>query len=187
MGRVNALISDVLLREGGDRYTNDPSDSGGPTKYGITQATLAKWRGKIVTPADVADLTEAEARQIYLARYWSGPGFDKIAPISLTVAEELLDTGVNMGPARAVEFLQRALTAFNNRGAYYPDLMVDGQLGPATLAALKAYFAKRGTDGERVLLFTLNALQVGRYVEIAEKHEKNEEFLYGWLRTRVVL
>jgi len=30
-------IDALIEREGGDKYTNDPNDSGGPTRWGITQ------------------------------------------------------------------------------------------------------------------------------------------------------
>ncbi len=184
MARLDEIIDDVLRREGGDKYTNIPGDSGGPTKYGITLNTLSKWRKKPCTAADVEALTEAEARQIYTARYWYEPGFDRVAPISSEVADELMDTGVNMGPARAVEFLQRLLTAFNNRGAFYPDLKVDGVLGQNTIIALGSYLARRGKEGELVLLFSLDSFQTERYVGIAERREKDEEFVYGQILQR---
>ena len=44
------------------------------------------------------------------------PGFDRVDPLAPGVAAELFDTGVNMGPAVAVAFVQRALNALN-RGA----------------------------------------------------------------------
>jgi lysozyme family protein len=182
MSRVNTLIDEVILREGG--YVDHPDDTGGPTNHGITHATLSKWRKRPVTADEVKSLTKDEARQIYLARYWYEPGFHQIAPISLPVAEEMTDTGVNMGPATAVKFLQRILTAFNNHGQLYPDLKVDGQLGPSTMGALRSYLAKRGTEGEKVLLFALDAMQTEGYVAIAERREKDESFVYGQILHR---
>jgi lysozyme family protein len=184
MAKVNAIIDDVLRREGGAKYTNLPGDSGGPTKYGITLNTLSKWRKKPCVAEDVQALAEAEARHIYTARYWYEPGFDQVAPVSAEVAEELMDTGVNMGPVRAIEFLQRLLNAFNNRAKFYPDLVVDGVLGPNTLVALSAYLARRGKEGELVLLFSLDSVQTERYVGIAERREKDEEFVYGQILQR---
>jgi lysozyme family protein len=60
-------------------------------------------------------------------------------PLSDAIAEELVDTGVNMGPAIAATMLQRSLNALNGQGKYYPDVVVDADVGPATIAALKAY------------------------------------------------
>jgi lysozyme family protein len=89
-----------------------------------------------------------------------------------------------MGPVRAIEFLQRLLNAFNNRAKFYPDIIVDGVLGPNTIVALSAYLARRGKEGELVLLFSLDSLQTERYVGIAERREKDEEFVYGQILQR---
>lgn len=62
------VIDEVIRREG-STYTNDPTDRGGPTKYGITQRTLSSYRGTQVTPEEVAALTEIEARVIYTHVY----------------------------------------------------------------------------------------------------------------------
>ncbi|WP_413764635.1 putative peptidoglycan-binding domain-containing protein, partial [Vibrio vulnificus] len=58
-------------------------------------------------------------------------------------------------------------------------------IGPATIAALKACLAKRGQEGKKVLWKSLNASQGGRYLEISESREKNETFVYGWMKSRV--
>ena len=40
-------------------------------------------------------------------------------------------------------------------------------------------------DGEVVLVRALNSLQGAFYVELAEKRQKDEAFVYGWLLNRV--
>ena len=91
-----------------------------------------------------------------------------------------------MGPAVAVTFLQRALTALNRNGKDYPDLVPDGRVGAQTLAALDAFLDKRGrSSGETVLLRSLEALQGERYLRLAERRPANEAFLYGWLANRI--
>ena len=90
-----------------------------------------------------------------------------------------------MGPAVAATFLQRALTALNRNSADYPDLVPDGRIGAQTLAALDAFFVKRGQTGETVLLRALEALQGERYLRLAERRPANEAFLYGWLANRI--
>lgn len=91
-----------------------------------------------------------------------------------------------MGPAVAVTFLQRALTALNRGGSDYPDLVPDGRLGPASLAALRRFLELRGkAGGETVLLRALEALQGERYLRLAERRPANEAFLYGWLTNRI--
>jgi lysozyme family protein len=91
-----------------------------------------------------------------------------------------------MGPAVAVTFLQRALTALNRNGKDYPDLTPDGRIGGQTLAALDAFLGIRGKgSGETVLLRALEALQGERYLRLAERRPANEAFLYGWLANRI--
>lgn len=181
---VEQIITDVVLREGA-AYTDRPTDSGGPTKYGITLRTLSAYRGRPVTAADVQVLTEAEARAIYRKRYITDPGFGAVLEVSPAIGEELIDTGVNCGVARAAEFLQRSLNALNRNGRDFPDVRVDGDAGPATIAALRAYLQRRGAQGERVLLRALNSLQGAFYIELAERRPKDEDYVYGWLANRV--
>ena len=91
-----------------------------------------------------------------------------------------------MGPAVAVTFLQRALTALNRNASDYPDLVPDGRVGAQTLAGLDEFFSIRGkTQGETVLLRAIEALQGERYLRLAERRPANEAFLYGWLANRI--
>ena len=91
-----------------------------------------------------------------------------------------------MGPAVAITFLQRALTALNRNAKDYPDLVPDGRVGPRTLSALDAFLAVRGKTGaQTVLLRALEALQGERYLRLAERRPANEAFLYGWLANRI--
>lgn len=173
------IVAAILEREGG--YVDHPSDRGGPTCWGITEAVARAngWTGPM------RDLPRALAEDIYRRRYWTAPGFDRIAAVSERIAAELADTGVNMGPSVAAAWLQRWLNGLNRQGRDYPDLAVDGAAGPATVAALRAYLARRGAEGEAVLLRALNCSQGHRYLELAEGRTANEDFLYGWVRERV--
>lgn len=90
-----------------------------------------------------------------------------------------------MGPAIGVRFLQRALNALNRNARDFPDMTVDGAIGPLTLAALDAFLALRGPAGEMVLLKAIEAQQGERYIALAERRPANEAFLYGWLANRI--
>lgn len=172
---IDDIIEGVLKAEG--RYVNNPNDRGGETNWGITKA-VARANGY---NGPMRDLPRSTAKQIYLTRYVIQPGYDKIAVLSPSIAAELVDTGVNMGPAVASRFLQRALNALNQRGADYADIAVDGVAGAGTRTALTKFLAKRGIEGERRLLALLNALQGARYVELCEGRQANETFMFGWL------
>ncbi|MCF4792967.1 hypothetical protein L1W94_18600, partial [Acinetobacter baumannii] len=136
---IEQYLEELIKREGG--YVNNPADRGGATKYGITQAVAREngWNG------NMKDLPLEFAKSIYKKQYWLEPRFDQVNALSPSVAEELLDTGVNCGPNFAKPLLQRALNLLNNQGkAGWPDLKVDGVYGSATLGALKTYLSKRG-------------------------------------------
>jgi lysozyme family protein len=84
---------------------------------------------------------------------------------------------VNCGTGFAKPLLQRALNLLNNQGkGGWPDLVVDGVYGSATLNALKTYMAKRGKEGEKVLVRVLNIMQGQRYIEICERNPTQEQF-----------
>lgn len=176
---VDGMIDAVIDREGG--YVDHPADRGGATRWGITQA-VARAQGYA---GDMRALPRDTAVAIYRRLYWSRPGLDTLGARAPTIAAALFDAGVNMGPAVAIGFLQRALNALNRGASDYPDMPLDGRLGAATLAALDAFLARRKPGGEAVLLKALEALQGERYLTFAEKRPANEAFLYGWLANRV--
>lgn len=176
---VEAMIDAVIDREGG--YVNHPADKGGPTCFGITEA-VARAHGYA---GAMRAMPREDAAAIYQRLYWLRPCFDEVAKRSGPIAAELFDTGVNMGPAVAATFLQRALTALNRNAKDYPDLTPDGRIGAVTLSALDTFLTSRGGGGETVLLRALEALQGERYLRLAERRPANEAFLYGWLANRI--
>lgn len=170
---VDDYINQVISLEGG--YSDHPADRGGPTKFGITERTAraAGYTG------DMRNLTRDAAVDIYKSQYWTRPGFGRVDAVSHNVAEELLDTGVNMGPTVAAKFLQRALNALTDA-----NLTIDGKIGPATLGALRGFVSTRKRDGEKVLVKMLNAQQSVRYMEIAEADASQKAFMFGWQLNR---
>lgn len=176
---ADQIIDGILRREGG--FVDNPDDKGGPTNFGITEA-VARANGY---DGPMVELQEAAARAIYEKRYISEPGFDKVLELNPQIGEELIDTGVNMGPRVAAVFLQRCLNCLNLKGEMYTDIVADGEIGPGTIGALKTFLNVRGKEGAVVLLKALNCLQGARYVELCEANVRQETFLYGWLRERI--
>lgn len=176
---IDSLIDDVIDREGD--YVNHPADRGGPTRWGITEAVA---RAESFAGA-MRQLPRETAAEIYRRRYWLAPRFDQIATRAPRIAAELFDTGVNMGSATAIAFLQRALNALNRGARDYPDIAVDRAVGPATLHALDGLLRARGPRAETVLLRAIEALQGERYIALAERRPSQEAFLYGWLANRI--
>lgn len=174
-----AIINGIIEREG--EYVNNPNDSGGPTRWGITEKVAHE--NNYIGP--MARLPKHLAFDIYENKYWAPLNLDAIEKLSTPITQELADTAVNQGTHRAAKFLQRSLNVLNNKATQWPDLTIDGQLGDKTIQALKKYLFIRGIDGEVVLFRMLNALQGAFYVELAERREKDETFIYGWFKERI--
>jgi lysozyme family protein len=176
---IEEIINDIIKVEGG--YVNDPSDLGGETCWGITKkvAIASGYTG------EMKKLTKKKAYDIYYKNYVVEPNFHLVSNIDMSIAGEVVDTGVNMGQAVAGKFLQQALNALNDGGLRYKDVVVDGKVGPATVEALAAYLKGRGEPGRVVLLKALNCLQGARYIQLAEMRQQNERFVYGWISNRV--
>ena len=172
---INSLLDAILKTEGG--YVNNPNDRGGETNWGVTIA-VARENGYA---GPMREMSRQQATEIYRNIYFFKPKFDRVMTLSAPIAAELFDTGVNMGVGTASKFLQRSLNVLNRRQKDYTDIAADGVIGNATLNALAAYLKRRGDVGETRILRALNALQGARYIELCEKREANEEFMFGWL------
>jgi lysozyme family protein len=153
------IIDAIIEREGG--YVDDPADSGGPTKFGITQATLTLWKGHPVTAEDIRQLSVNEAREIYRQKYVVEPGFGAIQDDRLRSL--LIDTGVNHSPKRAIEMLQRAL-----------GLKDDGVLGPQTRGALKI-------ESPGKLWVKLMGERIAAYGRLITDKPSQAKFAAGWM------
>ena len=114
----DAAFQHVLKHEGG--YVNHPSDPGGATNMGITEAVARRvgYRGPM------QDLPVELAKRIYHEDYWKAVRADELPP---AVRYAVFDAAVNSGVAQSVRWLQRALGVAD-----------DGVLGPKTLAAATA-------------------------------------------------
>lgn len=178
---IQQIINDIIEREGG--YVDHPDDPGGATCYGVTEH-VARANGYT---GPMRELPRHLAYKIYEQQYFRRPGFHLVYEVSPAVAEELTDTGVNMGAVIPATFLQRSLNVLNRCQRLYPDLKADGVIGAQTIGALRSYLEARGREGEAMLVRNLNILQGARYFELTERREANEAFYFGWLKHRVAL
>ncbi|MBU2935293.1 MULTISPECIES: holin-associated N-acetylmuramidase [Pacificibacter] len=128
MKTVQQIANDIIAREGG--YVDDPDDLGGATNFGVTIGTLRRLGidndgdGR-VTSSDVRMLTRAQARDIFVEHYFSGPRIDELPPVlHATVFDMYVNAGTN-----AVRILQRLLVDMGQ------SIVVDGQIGPQTIEA----------------------------------------------------
>lgn len=116
MSDFDKAWSALVGNEGG--YSNNPADPGGETMWGIT-ARVARSHG--YTGA-MRDLPQETAKQIAKAEYWDRFHCDDLSD---ELAFQVLDTAYNGG--FPVQWIQRAA-----------GVIEDGQLGPATLNAVRS-------------------------------------------------
>jgi len=161
------IIDDILRREGWPTFTNRVTDRGGPTKGGITLATLTGWRQKMCSVDDLRALSEAEARQIYQDLYFERPGYDDLRDPRLKAV--MADCAVLHGPRQATRFLQRAI---NRR---HESLAEDGLCGPKTKEAANA---AEGWTSLPVRVTAERLRFLGRFIT---DHPKQAEYAAGWM------
>jgi lysozyme family protein len=111
-------LSHLLQHEGG--YVNHPSDPGGRTNLGVTQAVWEDWSDRKVTEEEMRGLTPAKVSPLYKEMYWDRIKGDKL-PSGVDYC--VFDACVNSGVRRASQWLQTAL-----------GVEADGAIGPQTLA-----------------------------------------------------
>lgn len=157
-------------------YVNNPNDLGGPTNFGITQAT-ARENGYT---GDMRNLTREMALAIYKKGWWDRMRLDEMLALNPLLADRMFDFGINAGRGNAIKSLQRILNVLNRQGKLYADIDADGGIGTLTMNALAGFVKARAADGLNRLMFALTCHQVSYYTEISEKRVQNEEFTYGW-------
>ena len=165
---VDSMINDIIRREGG--FVDHPADRGGPTRYGVTHKTLARYLGREVTRDDVRGLSRELAAEIYRRAYYLEPRIDALPP---SVRAFLFDSAVNHGPRRAIRFLQQVLNA-----AGFGPLSVDGLSGPKTRReARKA----EDTMGPWFLAALAEERRIF-YRLIVERDPSQRVFFNGWMK-----
>jgi lysozyme family protein len=167
MASFDLIFPTVLKFEGG--YVDDPDDPGGETNKGITMAVFQECAHELLgidpSSMNLKGLTDAQAGIIYKSRYW-----DKMLGDSFQLqdlAGIVFDFYVNSG-TNATALLQRIL---DNLGA---TLVVDGQIGQATLQALAGF--------DSVAVYRLYKQQrIAYYQQLAASKPALAKFLNGWL------
>ncbi|NJD23141.1 MAG: hypothetical protein FIA82_10815 [Melioribacter sp.] len=181
--------------EGG--YANDPDDKGGETYRGIARKFHPEWEGwKIVDEVkgqtrqrdggqvsnvesinDVLDENEElheMIKKFYKEEFWNKIQGDSIT--NQSIANEVYDNAVNMGPDKSIEYLQRTINILNKNQLSYNDIPVDKSMGIKTLIALSACIKALGV---KRIVNVINGFQVKHYLELMEKNPTQEKYI-GW-------
>ena len=134
-------LKQVLKYEGGK--VDDPRDPGGRTAFGVTQDTYDAWRKKQGLPnADVFTISQTDVAAIYRQEYWDSIRGDDL-PDGVDFA--VFDFAVNSGVSRAARTLQGIV-----------GVTQDGQIGPATIQATKAYVGLAVTNKRLAFMQSLS-------------------------------
>lgn len=183
MARFKEAYDKTMKHEGG--YGHDPHDVGGETYKGVARSYHPGWYGWSMIDEEKGradfpdclnydnDLQDA-VLDFYKDKYWDVNLLDNFPQ---SVANEMFDTGVNMGIGRAAKFLQECLNYLNRNASLFNELVVDGDVGPATLNAL----GKVQSD-ETILLTMLNVCQGRHYMNYMTKSPTQEKFARGWFK-----
>jgi len=154
-----ASLPFILKWEGG--FVNNPNDPGGATNKGVTQKVYDQWRASQgLSARGVQQLGDDELQAIYESGYWLPPHCDAL-PSPLDLAQ--FDTAVNMGPGRAVRFLQQAVGT-----------TADGNFGPGTEQCVA------GCDLGATLANYCNTREA-YYRDLVQRNAKLSVFLTGWI------
>jgi lysozyme family protein len=116
-------IAQVYKDEGG--YTNDKSDPGGPTNFGITIHDARHYWRSSATADDVKHMAKHVADQIYRDKYATPLHYNDL-PAGVDYA--VLDYGINSGIYRAAKVLEETVGVHK-----------DGLIGPETLEAVSKH------------------------------------------------
>lgn len=156
-----------LMAHEGRVVHNDPRDPGGQTAWGISRRYWPKWAGwEWVDGGRAEDPGFASlVSDFYLTQY-SGL-WKALSPRVNAVA---VDTAINMGYGYAVKCMQESMNKL--AGSMY--VMVDGKIGPQTLAALKT------VDGG-ALAYAMCAVRLAEYGRRGKKGDDRRCFLDGWV------
>ena len=159
MSEFRPAFEHVLQWEGG--YVDDPADSGGRTKFGISEAAHPEaWEDGPPSEADVL--------RIYREEYWSHPRIKAGKIENQWIATYLFDAAVNHGPENGAKMLQRAIRRSGG------SCREDGWIGTNTRKAMRFLDPK-------LLMDRFVLMRVEFYRRIVERDGSQSRFLHGWL------
>lgn len=180
-GALAMIIAAVFAVEGG--FVDDPADPGGATNHGVTEE-VARRHG---FDGDMRDLPrsctvagEVCAESIYRRDYIERPGYLPLVEIDPVVAEEVIDTAVNMGPPRPSRWFQAAVNATCNTR-----LAVDGRIGALTVIAWRDCRANLGPPACVQMLDRMDAAQEAEYDRLVRVNPRLRRFRRGWQNHRI--
>jgi lysozyme family protein len=161
--KIKTYLPDHIWRfiktwEGGNTVTNDSDDTGGLTKYGISQVNNPD--------VDVRNLTEVDAEILFYERYYLASKCDRIHPFMSLVQ---MNCAVNCGVRTAIKCLQKTIGA-----------KPDGVFGEKTFNKVSNY-----SKSPRIFISWYLTHQAMYYFNIVERKRSQHKWLKGWIRRTI--
>lgn len=179
-------------------YSLDPADPGGETVFGISRRNWPDWQAWALLDADKREhaawthqrtntFPNLEMRQKYRAlaqdfyedEFWEKQQLHYFT--NQRLAEKIFDMSVNLGVQTTARMLQHVLNKLNAQGARWQELIVDGDIGPATTDVVNEATQGNGHVTDSVLLY-LSVMQGDRYLKLADAVPSMERFVVGWAK-----
>lgn len=165
MATKEKIIEHTIVNFEGVVYTNVEGDYGGPTKFGITQATLSKFLGRPVTALEVKSMSMDLAIKVYTKNYWN---FWKLDTYPVKLQHLIFDLYVQHSPKAVGKIIQNGVVLSGQK------VIVDGDIGQKTMDAINCIVPE-------VLLSNITKARVDYYNYLVQKDPVQKKFLKGWL------
>lgn len=164
------IIRNTMNHEG-SRYVDHPLDKGGPTRYGITLATLQSVNPG-ATAENIRNLKPTEAINLYEKLYFFKPQVDRLPE---AIQDIVFDMNVLHGIKNSTLILQRGINVCGRNNNL--SVKEDGLIGSRTIIAshiCDPHDLRMAVNNERVKFIN----------NIVKNNPKQRVFQKGWL-TRV--
>lgn len=164
------LYFPIEISEEGSKYEVVPGDTQGCTAYGLEVDDLKEYHldtdhNGVIDCNDVKALDRPTAGKVLKKLYWDYFRADEIPEQS--VAEFIVDGGLNQGRVLIVKYLQHLL-----------GVDVDGHFGPVTF---KILLDRIKIDSGKAEFNQLYQQRFDRYKQIVANNPSQNKFYQGWI------
>ena len=167
-------------------FTDNPSDPGGATNYGISLRFLREipsdrlrkygffTDAEALDVHDIRELSTSQVENIYRDEFWEPANISALATLSwLNLTNYLMDMCVHHGVHQAIKILQRAIWAYYLKREW-GGLLDDGIIGVKVIDELQRV-------DEHMFLNLLACERAGFCRLVVAVNPREKEFLNGWI------
>jgi lysozyme family protein len=159
MASFSKAFAYLMQNEGG--YVDNPNDTGGKTKFGITEGIYSFYLDRRASEDDMMSITKDIAQAVYKKFFWDPLKLDEV--VSDGVATAIFDQVVNRGQSSVSRDVQRLI-----------GVKTDGIVGHLTIMAINEQDPKE-------FIINFSRVTAFAYKSIAANNPSKQEFLTGWI------